>query len=279
MYKKRGQLSTLQGAIELVFAAFITIALYLVLVNLLDTQTEQQVRNNIEGFLTEIRSLVEGSKTTISFSTTPLNLPDSYILVGFNKEQATTQERCGPEDETIYKPQDPACYQQSCLCVYENTAGNQDFGKDTKLTFCTPLPVDEIFTYRYTYSFETGTSGVTQLYSQKSPYQNLRGGIISRAALPSHYYDIPEAYQPFFPGDNYYSEFLIHGTCDQGLPFKVQQLNLDLLHYNNKKYLFVTVDPTRGYKERKQWLEQFNQASTSTSIAQEPTKTTEEKTS
>ncbi|MDO8628812.1 MAG: hypothetical protein Q7R56_03585 [Nanoarchaeota archaeon] len=225
----------LEGA-EFLLAAIVCIGLYLFISNLLNTTNDQQVQNNVQGIVNDIRTLVESTTTTITYAPTPLNLGKDFILVGFSKEQPFATELCGKYPETIYKPEDPACFEKTCLCVYTDTAGEQDFGEDTTLKFCKSLPVDNIFTYNYIPNWNV-------------PYDNFRGKSFSADNLPQDYYK-PTPQQD---KKDLYAEFIINGECYAG-PFKTQQLNLELIKYDKKNYLLITPDGTPGYQERQKKL-------------------------
>ena len=125
---KRGGAETtiILDGIKLLLAVAICIVLYVSISNFLTSQTDYQVENNIQGFVNDIQALVTESKETITYTTTPLHLGNNYILAAFSKKQNIISDYCGVYDiEKITKPNDPACYDHACICIYKNTTRTQ----------------------------------------------------------------------------------------------------------------------------------------------------------
>ncbi|MBD3355094.1 hypothetical protein GF361_03865 [Candidatus Woesearchaeota archaeon] len=254
---KRGQRKVLWTVIEITFAGMLILLSAYILATFtavfLGPSSQQQAANNNFDFLAnQTQKLLEKPEFFAS-DTIQFNIPDGYILVGFDQDwQGDTVEANACRKESIKKPQ--RCSDKACLCLYEDTVAD-DFEDDSnkdKLIKCTRLeknnqgifisgPADN---YHNLNNCEKESNTID--YDNDCP----NDGAQKLPPPPAVYLNLPGA-------SSFKYEFLvIYGDCDD--EWGIRQLYIEKFRNeanNNKTYIFIS-EKSDQIKEREKELKE-----------------------
>ncbi|MDO8556193.1 MAG: hypothetical protein Q7R96_03400 [Nanoarchaeota archaeon] len=255
----------------LLITIFIAIGIYVIFAKTQNSVADASTKENLKALAYAITVLTEQPET-IAVIPHPLYLSKDAIFVGFGKEQAYVTDTCGDE-EVITKPLDrPEC-QEACICSYKQTTGWQDFGEDTTLINCLPIPVDSLITFNYARDRNILRSNYrTEKLDYFTPEdqniltitRNFQGKTFLKQTLPENYANSPYNYQ----------DFVLYGNCEytgegdiktpegttlrtlEASPLGTQKLFLEKTITEEKTTILIAYEKTKGYTERLQLLQQ-----------------------
>jgi len=130
--EKRGQSETTWVVIGLVFAAaIILLSVYIIFAFsgafAAPSAEKQTAINNFKALTNEVQKKLSTS-AKLNTSTLDYQIPKGFILVGFDKDWHGVFVSNACNGEGIIKP--PQCQDKACLCLYEDTIGD-DFEGDS----------------------------------------------------------------------------------------------------------------------------------------------------
>ncbi len=237
---KRGQKKTLWTVIEITFAGILILLSAFIIATFssvfMGSSAQQQAANNNFDFLAnQTQKLLEKpeffASTTIQF-----NIPNGYILVGFDKDwQGDTVEASACRKESIKKPL--RCSDKACLCLYKDTAAD-DFEDDSnkdELIKCITFEKNnqEIFISgpadnHYNFKNCEGEPN-TNDYDNDCP----NDGAAKYPPPPTTYFSGAPSFK--------YEFLVIYGKCDD--EWGIKQLYIEKFrneNNNNKTYIFIS---------------------------------------
>jgi len=237
---KRGQKKTLWTVIEITLAGILILLSAFIIATFSGifmgpSAQQQAAKNNFDFLANQTQKLLEKPEFFAS-DTIQFNIPDGYILVGFDKDwRGDIEEANACRKESIKKP--TRCSGKACLCLYKDTVAD-DFEDDSnkdELIKCITFEKNnqEIF-----------ISGPADNYHNLNNCEGESGTIDYDNDCPNDgAKKIPHPPTTYFPtASRFKYEFLvIYGDCDD--EWGIKQLYIEKFrneNNNNKTYIFIS---------------------------------------
>lgn len=233
------------------FVAGIAAALvvYNLFVDFSGTKDQQVALNNLQA-LQKAMNDVAASASEFFLGDLQFNAFPNYIVVGFSKDDNFVGDVCGysasrnPPYEVVDKPKRPECSQSSCICLYPETYGDDDFDEKDYPISCLSVKADKIFTLDYLYQSYL-PNGIK--YSEDERVWKNTGGY--PITLTNVY--------PENLGNFNYASLFIYGQCEDhysDINFGIQKLFIEKTIKEGKTYLFVAPSKTTNIDQRQRAL-------------------------